>query len=75
MRLEVPQGGVLSPLLFNLHMAKMPSPPSDTQLETYADDTTVQKSGPKHEPICQDINLYLDILDNWFKERNLFFPL
>ena len=72
MRQGVPQGGVLSPLLFNLYMSKMPQPPGDIQLVTYADDTTVQKSGPKHEPICQDINLYLNILDNWFKERNLF---
>ena len=68
----VPQGGVLSPILFNLYMAKMPQPAGDILLVTYADDTTVNKSGPKHEPICKELNAYLDVLDKWFKERNLF---
>ena len=57
-------------------MAKVPQPLADIQLETFADDTTVQKSRPKHEPICQEINLYLFILYNWFKERNsIYFSL
>ena len=72
MRQGVPQGGVLSPVLFNLYMAKMPQPPEGTKLGTYADDTTVARSGPLIEPICQEINVYLNTLDNWFKERNLF---
>ena len=72
MRLGVPQGGVLSPILFNLYMSKMPQPPGNILLDTYADDTTLQNSGPKYEPLCQELSLYLDTLDDWFKERNLF---
>ena len=68
----VPQGGVLSPILFNLYMAKIPQPPVGINFESYADNTTVLGKGPKHEPVCQEINLYLDVLDNWFKQRNLY---
>ena len=72
MRQGVPQGGVLSPVLFNLYMAKMPQPPPGTELGTYADDTTVSRSGPVIKPICTEINKFLNTLDNWFKTRNLF---
>ena len=68
----VPQGGVLSPLLFNLYMSKMPKPPGNIKLVSYADDSNALNSGPKIEPICQEINIYLDILDDWFISRNLF---
>ena len=68
----VPQGGVLSPLLFNLYMSKMPSPPGNIRLVSYADDGNILNSGPQIEPIVKEINAYLDVLDEWFKARNLF---
>ena len=46
-------------------MAKMPQPAGDILIVTYADDTTVNKSGPKHEPICKELNAYLDVLDKF----------
>ena len=42
----VPQGGVLSPMLFNIYMSKMPKPPKNIKLVTYADDSNVFKSAP-----------------------------
>ena len=71
MRQGVPQGGVLSPLLFNLYMAKMPQPPGNIKLSGYADDNTILNSGPLYQPLCAEINQYLNILDDWFKTRNL----
>ncbi len=68
----VPQGGVLSPILFNLYMSAMPSPPGNIKLVTYADDSNVLNSGPKFDPIVRELNSYLAILNDWFKSRNLF---
>ena len=67
----VPQGGALSPLLFNLYMSKMPNPPGKVKVFTYADDTTVLNSGPTIPTICAEINPYLDKLETWFTSRHL----
>ena len=71
MKQGVPQGGVLSPTLFNLYMSKLPSPPGSIRIVTYADDSSVLNSGKHIDPICTQLNGYLDTLNNWFKERNL----
>ena len=71
MRQGVPQGGLLSPVLFNMYMAKIPTPPADILLTTYADDSTTCCSGPKIPPLCEKLNRYLDVVNTWFKERNL----
>ena len=75
MRQGVPQGGVLSPLLFNIYMSKMPPPPGTVAVKSYADDTTVLNSGDFKtktvQQTCKEINEYLETLYNWFKNRNL----
>ena len=38
----VPQGGVLSPTLFNIHTADISTPTSPVQVMLYADDITIQ---------------------------------
>ena len=53
-------------------MAKLPGPPINIKLVTYADDSTTLCSGPKIEPLCRALNGYLDTLNSWFKSRNLF---
>ena len=40
--------GVLSPILFNLYMAKMPAPLGNIRLTPYAEDSTALNSGPRH---------------------------
>ena len=71
MRQGVPQGGVLSPLLFNLYMSKLPLPPAGIKVTSYADDTSIMKSGPKTAPLCKALNAYLADLNNFFMNRNL----
>ena len=71
MRQGVPQGGVLSPTLFNLYMSKMPTPPPNIKLVTYADDSTILSSGKKLNELCTNLNEYLDTLNEWFTSRNL----
>ena len=68
----VPQGGVLSPVLFNLYMSSMPTPPGNIKLVSYADDSNILNSGPVIDTVVKEINQYLDTLDTWFKSRNLF---
>ena len=37
----VPQGGILSPTLFNIHTADIPTPTEPVQVMLYADDITI----------------------------------
>ena len=39
----VPQGSVVSPMLFNIPMASIPTPPSGIHIVIYADDVTILK--------------------------------
>ena len=67
----VPQGGVLSPLLFNFYLSKLPEPPLGVKVVSYADDCTVLASGPCIGPLCDRLNPYLDNLVGFFESRNL----
>ena len=62
MKLGVPQGGVLSPTLFNLYMSIMLLPLCGAKVMTNAENTTALKSGTKIIPICKDLNIYLGTL-------------
>ena len=71
MRQGVPQGGVLSPALFNLYMSKLPSPPPSVSLVSYADDITIMSSAVEPGTACNNINQYQTELHAWLEERNL----
>ena len=69
----VPQGGVLSPALFNLFMSNMPEPPEGSGLElvVYADDVTLLAT---HENITVAEEIaqpYLDTALQWMKDNDL----
>ena len=67
----VPQGGVLSPLLFNTYLSKMPVPPPELKLISYADDCTVLTSGRDIEVLEKTLNDYLPALRTFLADRNL----
>ena len=67
----VPQGGVLSPILFNLYLSSIPKPTNGVYLISYADDCTVFASGTDIASICAKINAYLESLHEWLTYRKL----
>ena len=67
----VPQGGVLSPILFNAYMSGLPTPSDGIKLTLYADDCTSYASGPTISPICEKLNSYLTTMHEWFEEHDL----
>ncbi len=62
----VPQGGVLSPLLFNFFASKLPQPPEGTSVTSYADDCTILTSGNGIDGMCSKVNSYLSDLSRFF---------
>lgn len=67
----VPQGGVLSPFLFNLYLRDLPTPPDDIQLISYADDCTILATGTDITRLSNTINQYLESLSHWLREHSL----
>lgn len=61
----VPQGGILSPLLFNVMLSDFPS---DDNIEVlgYADDITLVTSAKDSQTAEMNMQAYIDRVHNWF---------
>ena len=59
----VPQGGILSPTLFNIYTVDLTQPRAPVQVMAYADDITITSS---HTSMIAPRNTY-----NWTKHNNL----
>ena len=70
----VPQGGILSPLLFNVLISDFPSN-SDISVSMFADDIAIYMSDTNEDNILMKMQNYLDeivkYLDYWNQEVNI----
>ena len=67
----VPQGGVLSPTLFNIHTADIPTPTALVQVMLYADDITITFTHTSMSAARKYIQPYLHKVYDWTQHNNL----
>ena len=67
----VPQGGILSPTLFNIYFSDIPFPKiGSLNLITYAVDITITSSHPNINTATQNLLLYLHEIHTWAHNNN-----
>ena len=66
----VPQGGVLSPTLFNIYTSDLPSPSAPVQVMAYADDITITSTHTSTSAAKKYIQPYLHKVLAWTKQNN-----
>ena len=71
----VPQGSVLSPLLFNVMMSDFPHPDKDIELELFADDIEFHTTTDSTEDSQLVLQPYIDEIDLWSYDWRLFFSV
>src|SRR6478609_7126221 len=67
----VPQGGGLSPTLFDIYTSDISKPPKNTTLTTYTDDMNAAASHHKYLKAQETLQPYLEEIYSWTKENDL----
>jgi len=62
------QGGLISPVLFNLYVNDMPTPSHHVELALYADDTAIIATSRKPTLLVNYLESYLNDLQRWLSE-------
>jgi hypothetical protein len=70
-RTGVPQGAVISPILFNFYLKDLPSPPPGIKVVQYADDISIYSSGKSITSMSISINNYVNKVTDFLEEREL----
>ena len=68
MRAGVVQGGLISPILFSLHVNDMPSTSHHVELAPFADDTAINATSRKPKLLVSYLESYLNDLQRWLSE-------
>lgn len=67
----VPQGSILGPLLFLLYINDLPNICEDVNIDLYADDSTLHKSGDDISVIEEKLQYSLNMITKWCKINNM----
>ncbi|VVC30826.1 Pre-C2HC domain,Reverse transcriptase domain [Cinara cedri] len=63
----VPQGGILSPLLYNIYAADQPTSPN-TAVAEFADDKAIISIHDNPHTASHNLQLHLDLMADWYKK-------